>query len=159
MKLQPTSKKEVQRIAIGTYVCAAMMTAVLFLLSLFGVGTFSYRVIIGAVCGSAVGVLNFAIMCLTVQKAVGIEDKKQMKAFIQGSYNGRLLLQAGWVVACYFIPFVHLIAGALPLLFPSVVIYFLQSRGKLMPPDPPRDPSKVPADEEEEEDNLGPFEV
>ena len=41
MKLQPASKKEVKRIAVGVSVCSALMIAGLFLLSLVGVGTFS----------------------------------------------------------------------------------------------------------------------
>ena len=161
MKLQPASKKEVKRIAAGTFVCSGIMIAGLFVLSLVGVGTFSYRVFLGALGGSLVAILNFAIMCLTVQSAVGIEDKKRMKAFIQGSYNGRLLLQAGWVVVCFLVSHLHLIAGAMPLLFPSVIIFYLNSRGKLMPPDPPRDPSKVRPieDDEEAEEELGPFEI
>lgn len=160
MKLQPASKKEIKRIAIGTAICSALMVAGLFVLSLVGVGTFSYRVFVGAIGGSLIAILNFTIMCLTVQQATEIEDKKRMKAFIQGSYNGRLFLQAGWVVICYLVHPIHLFAGAAPLLFPNVVIFYLNARGKLMPPDPPRDPSKATTEEEEdEEENLGPFEI
>ena len=89
MKLQPASKKEVKRISVGVAICAALMIAGLFLLSLVGIGTFSYRVFVGAIGGSVIAVLNFTIMCLTIQQATEIEDKKRMKAFVQGSYNGR----------------------------------------------------------------------
>ncbi|MBQ2854342.1 MAG: ATP synthase subunit I [Oscillospiraceae bacterium] len=158
MKLQPASKKEIKRIATGVAVCDVLMIAALFVLSLLGVGTFNYRVFVGALGGSVIAVVNFTVMCLTIQKATNIEEKKQMKAFIQGSYNGRLLLQAGWVVVCFLVSHIHLLAGAAPLLFPNLVIYYLNARGKLMPPDPPRDPSKVIADEDEDE-ALGPFEI
>lgn len=160
MKLQPASKKEIKRITKGTIVCSALMVAGLFVLSLVGVGTFSYRVFVGAIGGSLIAILNFTIMCLTVQQATEIEDKKRMKAFIQGSYNGRLFLQAGWVVVCYLVHPIHLLAGAAPLLFPNVVIFYLNAKGKLMPPDPPRDPAKAITEEEEDaEENLGPFEI
>ena len=160
MKLQPASKKEIKRIAVGTFICSALMVAGLFVLSLVGVGTFNYRVFVGAIGGSLIAILNFTIMCLTIQQAPGIEDKKRMKSFIQGSYNGRLLLQAGWVVICYLVKPIHLLAGAIPLLFPNVVIFYLNAKGKLMPPDPPRDPSKATAEEEEDaQENLGPFEI
>lgn len=158
MKLQSASKKEIRRIALGVAVCDVLMIAALFVLSLVGVGTFNYRVFVGALGGSVIAVINFTMMCLTIQKATNIEEKKQMKAFIQGSYNGRLLLQAGWVVVCFLVSHIHLFAGAAPLLFPNLVIYYMNARGKLMPPDPPRDPSKVIADEEEDE-ALGPFEI
>lgn len=160
MKLQPSSKKELTRIAIGIAICDVIMIAGLFLLSQFGIGTFTYRIFVGALCGSAVALLNFAIMCLTVQHAVNYEDQKRMKAFFQASYNGRLMLQAVWVIVCFAVPHIHVIAGAAPLLFPSVIILYLQWHGKLMPPDPPRDPSKaIPEEEEDEEENLGPFEI
>ena len=159
MKLQPASKKEVRRITVGVAVCDVIMIAGLFVLSLVGVGTFNYRVFVGAAGGSLVAVLNFIIMCLTIQSAVGIEDKKRMKSFIQGSYNGRLMLQAVWVVVCFAVSHIHLLAGAAPLLFPNVVIYFLNARGKLMPPDPPRDPARNVPEEDEDGEVLGPFEI
>jgi len=160
MKLQPSSKKEAKRIAAGTFLCAGLMIAALYVLSLVGVGTFSYRVFVGAIGGSLVAIANFVILCLTIQQATEIEDKKRMKAFIQGSYNGRLIAQAAWVVICFMVSHIHLFAGALPLLFPHAVIFYLNSKGKLMPPDPPRDPNKtIPEEEEDVEENLGPFEI
>lgn len=160
MKLQPSSKKEIKRIAAGIAICDVIMIAGLFLLSQFGMGTFSYRIFVGALGGSVIAILNFTIMCLTVQHAVNFEDQKRMKAFFQASYNGRLMLQAVWVIICFVVPQIHVIAGAVPLLFPSVIILYLQMHGKLMPPDPPRDPSRViPEEEEGEEENLGPFEI
>ena len=79
MKLQPASRKELSRIAVGTLVCDAVMIAALFLLSLVGVGAFNpFRVLLGAACGSVVAIVNFAILCLTVQSAVEIENKKKM---------------------------------------------------------------------------------
>ena len=160
MKLQPASKKEIKRIAVGILVCDVLLIAGLLLLSFVGVGTFSYRVFIGALGGSLIALLNFIILCVTIQQATEIEDKKRMKAYIQGSYNGRLLLQAVWVVICFAISHIHLFAGAIPLLFPHAIIFYLNSKGKLMPPDPPRDPSKATLEEEEdEEEYLGPFEI
>ena len=160
MKLQPASRKEIKRIAAGVLVCDVLMIAGLLLLSFVGVGTFSYRVFIGALGGSLIAILNFTILCITIQQATEIDDKKRMKAFVQGSYNGRLLLQAAWVVICFAVSHIHLFAGALPLLFPHAIIFYLNSKGKLMPPDPPRDPSKaITEEEEDEEEYLGPFEI
>lgn len=159
MKLQPASRKELSRIAIGTLVCDGVMIAALFVLSLVGVGSFDvFRILLGAACGSVVAIVNFAILCLTVQSAVEIENKKKMKARFQLSYNIRLLLQAGWVVLCFLLKPIHFVAGAAPILFPNVVIFFLQSRNRLFPQSDA--PAKPMADDEEpEEDSLGPFEV
>ena len=159
MKLQPASRKELSRIAVGTLACDVLMIAALFVLSLLGVGRFEpLRIGLGAVCGSVVAIVNFAILCLTVQSAVEIENKKKMKARFQLSYNIRLILQAGWVVLCFAWKPIHFVAGAAPILFPNVVIFFLQSRNRLFPKSD--SPAKAIADEDEpEEDNLGPFEV
>ena len=161
MKLQAASKKEISRIAVGTLVCDGIMVAALFLLSEFGIGTFSLpRILLGAVCGSVVAIANFTILCLTVQSAVEIENKKKMKARFQLSYNIRLILQAGWVVLCFVLKPIHFVAGAAPILFPNVVIFFLQSRNKLFPSgQTPASPAKPVSDEDEPEDTLGTFEV
>ena len=160
MKLQASSKKELSRITVGILICDVLMIAALFLLSQFGIGTFSYRIFVGAIGGSLIAIANFAIMCLTVQKSVEYDDQKKMKAFFQASYNGRLMLQALWVIVCFLVPHIHIIAGAVPPLFPSAIIMYLQMKGKLMPPDPPRTAPVEPfPEEEEDEDHLGPFEV
>ena len=158
MKLQPASRKEIGRIALGTLVCDGIMIAGLFLLSQFGIGSFPFfRILLGAACGSIVAVINFTILCLTVQQAVEIESKRKMKARFQLSYNIRMVLQAAWVVACFAIPQIHFIAGAVPILFPNVVIFWLQSKGKLVSPSE-HTAASIPADEEPE-DHLGSFEV
>ncbi|MDD5863305.1 MAG: ATP synthase subunit I [Firmicutes bacterium] len=163
MKLQAASKKEISRIALGTLVCDGIMVAALFLLSEFGIGTFSLpRILLGAACGSLVAIANFTILCLTVQDAVEIESKKKMKQKFQLSYNLRLIVQAVWVVAAFLIPQVHFVAGAAPILFPNVVILFLQIRGKLVSDDgkaPPAQPEAKATEQDEEDDHPGPFEV
>lgn len=159
MKLQAASRKEIARISLGTLICDAIMVAGLFLLSQFGIGTFDLsRILLGAACGSAVAIANFTILCLTVQSAVEIENKRKMKARFQLSYNLRLLLQAAWVVACFLIPQIHFAAGAAPILFPNVVIYYLQSKNKLSAPSERTDKADFSGDEDEE-DTLGSFEV
>ncbi len=159
MKLQPSSKKEILRISQGTLVCDVLLIAALYVLSLVGVGSFSLgRVLLGAVCGSAVAVGNFTVLCLTVQQAAEIENKKQMKQRFQFSYNLRLILQAVWVVFSYVIPQIHFVAGAAPVLFPNVVILYLQSRGKLVD-STPVSPAREPPEDEEPEDHLESFEV
>ncbi len=63
MNLQPASRREIKRIAIGTAVFAAIQLGVFFLLSLLGTGSFDYRVILGTLGGSIIAVINFTIMC------------------------------------------------------------------------------------------------
>lgn len=159
MKLQSASRKEIRRIALGTLICDGILIAGLFLLSQFDMGTFDLsRILLGAACGSVIAVLNFAILCYTVQSAVTIENKRKMKARFQLSYNIRLFLQAGWVVSCFAIPQIHFVAGAAPVLFPNVVIFYLQSKNKLFDPSE-QTATPVPVTDEDPEDKLESFEV
>ena len=159
MKLQPASRKEISRIALGTLACDGIMIAGLFLMSQFDIGTFDLkRILLGAFCGSIVAIVNFAILCLTVQSAVEIDNKRKMKARFQLSYNIRLGIQAAWIVACFAVKPIHFIAGAAPILFPNVVIFYLQSKNKLLPPgEGTSAPAKVI--DEEGEDRLESFEA
>ncbi len=158
MKLQEASRKEITRMAVGVVICDVIMIAVLFLLSQFGIGSFDLlRILLGALGGSLVAIANFTVMCLTVQNAVGIEDQKKMKAIFQASYNGRLLLQAVWVIIALIVPQIHVLAGAAPLLFPSAVIFYLQSRGKLVTPSERKNPPA--ADSEGPANQRGSFEM
>ena len=134
MKLQPASRKEITRITLGTWTGSVVMIGALFLLSLGGIGTFDLsRILLGALFGSAIAIGNFVILCLTVQSAVGITDQKRMKSKFQLSYNARMLIQGVWVVVALLVPQIHVVAGALPLLFPHMTILLLQFRGKLFP--------------------------
>lgn len=123
MTLHPASRKELIRIAAGTALCSIILLAALWLLSAAGIGSFDYRVLLGAAGGSAVAVGNFALLCLSIQKAVAIADEQRRTAFLRGSYNGRLLLQGVWLAAALLAEGIHVVAAALPLLFPGLVIF------------------------------------
>lgn len=160
MKLQEASRKEVTRIAVGVLVCDILMIAALYLLSLVGVGSFSLsRVLLGTICGSIVAIVNFILLCLTVQTVAQETDKRKIKRRFQRSYNIRLLVQAAWVVVCFVAQPIHFLAGAAPILFPNVVIFYLQWRGKLFPDAPSASPTAPIPEEDEPEDHLGSFEV
>jgi len=150
MKLQSASRKEIRRIAIGSFIGLGLMIAVFFVLSLLGIGKMDYRIFLSGIVGTVVAVLNFTVLCLTIQKAAQIEDQKQMKARFQLSYNARLILQAAWVVVAFLLPCFHVIAAAVPLLFPTLTIYYLQFRGVLVTPSTRKNP---PAEDLPEEDD------
>lgn len=150
MKLQPASRKEVARIALGTGFFDIIMIAALFVLSLFDIGTFDIvKILISALIGSVIAIISFIIMCLTVQSAVTMTDKKKMKAKFQLSYNARMVLQAGWTVAAFLIPGIHFVAGAAPILFPKVTILALQATGRLMPKEEKAPEAEAPEQTEE----------
>lgn len=152
MKLQPASRKEIKRISLGTLALDLCMIAGLFLLSQFGIGTFSLKkILLSTLVGTIVAISNFTLMCLTVQSAVGMTDMKKMKAKFQLSYNARMVLQAGWAVIAFLVPAFHFIAGAAPVLFPKLTILYLNFTGRLMPAEAPRkeaETEEVPAESE-----------
>ena len=133
MKLQPASRREIKRIAIGTAVLDAIMVTAFFLLGLLKIMDFQLLpVLLAAAIGSCLAIGSFTLLCITVQQAVEIEDKKKMQAKFQLSYNIRMVVQAGWVVICFFVPWLNIFAGALPLAFPKVTILYLNGKGKLV---------------------------
>lgn len=156
MKLQKASVREIKRVAIGSGICLLLMFAVFFVLSLVNVVAFDYRILLGGIVGTAIAIGNFTLLCITIQKAAETEDKKLMKAKFQMSYNGRLIAQAAWVVAAFLLPVFNVFAAAIPLLFPTLIIFFLQSRGKLVTPSDRKNPVNP---EEPEEERLDSFEV
>lgn len=157
MKLQPASKREIKRIAVGSALCLVLMIAVFALLSLLKIVAFDYTIVLASFCGTLIAIGNFTLLCLTIQKAADIEDEKQRKGQLQVSYNGRLLFQAAWVVAAFLLPCFHVVAAAIPLIFPTLVIYGLQAKGKLVQPSQRKNPE--PASEETEEERLDSFEA
>ena len=133
MKLQDASRKEVTRVSKGVLVCDGVMIAGLFLLSQFGVGRFEIgKILLGTVVGSAISIVNFIILCLTIQSSLEIENKRKMKARFQTSYNIRLAVQAAWIVAAFLLrEKVHFIAAAAPVFFPNLWLIYLQLTGRL----------------------------
>lgn len=156
MKLQKASVREIKRVAIGSGICLLLMFAVFFVLSLVNVVAFDCRILLGGIVGTVIAIGNFTLLCITIQKAAETEDKKLMKAKFQMSYNGRLIAQAAWVVAAFLLPVFNVFAAAIPLLFPTLIIFFLQSRGKLVTPSDRKNPVNP---EESEEERLDSFEV
>lgn len=134
MNLHPASVNEIRRISVGTAVLDVIMISLFSMLGSLGILNFEIMsVTLAALGGSAIAIVNFAILCITVQQVVGMEDQKKMQAKFQLSYNIRMVIQAVWVVICYFTPQLNIFAGALPLFFPKVTIMYLNAIGKLVP--------------------------
>ena len=133
MKLQPASRREIKRIAIGTAILDTLMIAAFAVLGLLKIMNFQLLpILLATAIGSCLAIGSFTLLCLTVQQAVEMEDKKKMQAKFQLSYNIRMVVQAGWVVICFFVPWLNIFAGAIPLAFPKVTILYLNGKGKLV---------------------------
>ena len=146
MKLQPASRREIKRIAIGTAILDVLMIGAFALLGLLKIMDFQpIPIVLSAAVGSCLAIGSFTLLCITVQQAVEIEDRKKMQAKFQLSYNIRMVVQASWVVICFFVPWLNIFAGAIPLAFPKVTILYLNGKGKLI-----ENTEAAPAEIEEE---------
>lgn len=137
MKPEAALLRQTRRIALGVLALAAVMVAVYAV-----IGLFSLSVLLGALYTSALAILNFFIMGLTVQKitdTVGERQRtdeeiqtlsQQMKAKMQASYTLRMVVMFGLIAvgiaAFHFEP----LATILPVVFPRIVIAVLQATGK-----------------------------
>lgn len=125
MKVDKIVIKETLNIAIGIFICSAI-TQLIFLIC----GKFSLSVFLGSLYGSAVILLNFFLMGLTVQSVTKIADENLAKKKVQLSYSMRqlgllLLLGAGMYIAVNFEVF-HWLPILLAVIYPRVTIFFMR---------------------------------
>lgn len=122
--VQPAVKKETTKIAASTLIGVILMWigfAVFHFIFPEKI-PFDYTVFLGGIGGGTVAVLNFFLMGLAVQKVAATEDEEMARMRMKASYSRRMLLQILWIIAVAVAPCFALVAGLLPLLFPSIGI-------------------------------------
>lgn len=122
--LQPAVKKETRNVALATLIGVVLVCVAFFVLNLIWPEDvpFNYTVILGGFAGGFIAVLNFFLMCLTVQKIASLEDEKAAQRLMKKSYSRRYLMQIAWIVIAIFAPCFNIISGLCPLLFPGLSI-------------------------------------
>ena len=133
MKPDSSVLRDTGRVAVGTFMMAAAMLAVYAV-----IGRLKAPVALGCLYTSALTVLNFFLLGLTVQsiseraaekqrdEAELAEFSKQMEARMRLTKNGRMIgLLVLIVVGIRFLGFDPL-ATILPIAFPTVVVRVLQ---------------------------------
>ena len=114
--IDPTVRKETLYIAAWTLLLTLLTEAVYLLLR-----RWDLTVLFGNLLGAAAAVLNFFLMGLTVQKAVGREEKDAAN-LMRLSQAGRLLLLVLVGLAAALVPLFDLIATLIPLFFPRLAV-------------------------------------
>ena len=114
--IDPTVKRETLYIAAWTLLLTLLTEAVYLLLR-----RWDLTVLFGNLLGAAAAILNFFLMGLTVQKAVGREEKDAAN-LMRLSQAGRLLLLVLVGLAAALIPIFDLIATLIPLFFPRLAV-------------------------------------
>ena len=112
--------KEVRNMAIGVFLLSLFMVLIFFLC-----GYFSVQVILGALLGDAVCVLNFLILAYCVSQAVE-KGEDSAKKYISGTYFLRMILVAVSIIIAIKTPrYFNYLATAIPFVFPRIVITVL----------------------------------
>ena len=130
MKVQSTVKKETVQIAVQCGIACLVLLICFFFLHIAKPESvsFDYKVILSAVLGSFVAVMNFYLMGITVQEIVNTENQEDAYQKMRASYRNRTMLQLIWIVIALIAPIFNAVAGIVPLLFPGA---FLRIRGVL----------------------------
>ena len=113
-KVDPVVMKETRYIAITVLILSALMQAVFLI-----IGQWNYTVLLGNLYGAVIGVGNFFLMGLTVQKCLTMEPddaKKRMKL----SQQGRLLMLLVFCMIGAALPWLNTIALLVPQFFPRI---------------------------------------
>lgn len=113
----PVVKRETLRISLGTIVLSAVMQLVFVLIK-----RWDMTVVCGNLLGAFTAILNFFLMCLTVQRCVQLpSDKAALR--IRASQSGRLFMMAAFLGMAALLPKVfNIFAAAIPLIFPTLTI-------------------------------------
>lgn len=124
IKMQPEVAKQTKKITVITIGGLLLMWLVFLILhqTMPEKVPFDYTVILGGLAGSAVAVLSFLQLGLTVQKAVSTSDEDQARLAMKSGYSQRMMIRTLWVIAAIVAPCFHFAAGILPLLFPNTGI-------------------------------------
>ena len=115
-KVDSTVLKETSYIAALTLVLSLLMQSV-FLVA----GMWDITVLLGNLLGIVAAVGNFFLMGITVQSALGREEK-QIKNLMKLSQMGRMLLLFGVALIGYLVPLFNIIAVVVPFLFPRIAV-------------------------------------
>ena len=138
MKPNQTVLRETARMALGIALCAGIMFGVYALL-----GKLGGSVVAGGLYTSALTILNFFVMGMTVQAITNEVGKKertdeeienlstQMKARMKTSYSMRTLAMLALVVVGIVVFKFDGLATVLPLAFPRAVLLILQITGRV----------------------------
>ena len=116
-KIDPAIKKETLNVSLVVLILSCLMEAVFLI-----IGKWDYTVLLGNLLGSGIGILNFFLMGIGLQKALN-KDEKEAKATISFSHTMRYFLVAVVVVLGVVLKCFNTLATVVALFFPIWGIY------------------------------------
>ena len=104
------------------YIAAAVLIFSMLMQSVFLIiGKWDITVLWGNLLGSGAAVLNFFLMGLGVQKALGKEQKEAANV-MKFSQSARLFMMFIVALVGYLVPVFNLIAVVIPFIFPRIAV-------------------------------------
>lgn len=115
-KIDPTVLRETSYIAAVCAVLSLLMQSVFLI-----IGKWDYTVLLGNLLGLLAAVGNFFLMGLTVQSALGKEEKEARRT-VKMSQSLRLLMMFAVAIVGYLLSVFNTIAMIIPFLFPRIAV-------------------------------------
>lgn len=115
-RLDPTVRKETVYIALWTLIFSVLMQAVFLV-----IGKWDYTVLLGNLLGGGAATLNFLLMGITVQNAVG-KEPQEAKNLVRASQMYRMFGLILVAVVGFVVPIFSVWGVVIPLLFPRIAI-------------------------------------
>lgn len=125
-KIDPIIVKETKYVAAWIVILSMLMQSVFLI-----IGRWNYTVLLGNIYSAFFGTLNFLLMGLTVQKALG-KDEKDAKKFIRFSQLYRNIMLLLIMVLGVFVPFFNTLAVLIPMFFAGIAVYIKPLVNKIM---------------------------
>lgn len=123
IKIEKTVLKETRFVALWILIFSVFMEAVFLIIN-----AWDYRVLLGNLLSGIIGVVNFLLLGITVQKAVNSGDEGEARRLMKSSQSIRLVMIFAVAVIGATVPVFNLWATLIPLLFPrlSMIIRGIQ---------------------------------
>lgn len=115
-KIDSTVIKETKYIILWVLILSVLMQVVFLV-----IGKWNYTVLLGNLLGASAAVLNFFLMGVTVQKALGLEEK-EAKTLMKTSQIYRNLMVL--VIVVLGVIFFDIWASVIPVFFSRIAIMF-----------------------------------
>jgi hypothetical protein len=117
--------KQLVGVCIGEVICICLMLGVYAI-----IGRFTVKVLLGAVCGGVLSLLNFLFLSITVSRAADRAEKtgeaSKAKLSVQSSSVIRMLVLAVAYIAILKAGLCEPIAAILPLVFVQISITLME---------------------------------
>lgn len=118
MKIDDTVRRECIYVAVWIVLLSMLLQAVFLI-----IGKWDYTVLLGNILSGAASFLNFFLLGITVQKAVG-KDEKQAASAMKASQSLRMLMMFVVAVLGVVLPCFSVWTTLIPLFFVRIAIAF-----------------------------------